>query len=73
MEGLPPFVEGPAPNMDSPAVIYSDYFLDLTDMLTEKFPLSDVGVDRGFVFHSDYVIPYFFLGFLSLFCMIFIF
>lgn len=56
MEGLPPFVEGPAPNMGSPAMLYSDYFLDLTDMLTEKFPSSNVGEDRGFVFHSDYVI-----------------
>lgn len=56
MEGLPPFVEGPAPNMDSPAVIYSDYFLDLTDMLTKHFPEGNIGENRGFVFHSDYVV-----------------
>jgi len=56
MEGLPPFVEGPPPNMGSPAVIYSEYFADLTDMLTDHFPEGNIGENRGFVFHSDYVI-----------------
>jgi hypothetical protein len=55
MQGLPPF-EGPPPNMDSPVIIYSEYFADLTDMLTNHFPEGNIGENRGFVFHSDYVI-----------------
>ena len=52
---LPPFVEGPPPNIGSPVVIYSEYFADLTEMLSKHFPGRNIGEDRGVSFHSDYV------------------